>query len=131
MEWELSRKDRSFQFGRLLAVMDRAELDYYRNSNEDRQTNAIKSLANFKQTPLDVFERINEQLERAYLRRLLPWQRSRYDRLKGEIVGILDNFTKEELNKPLDAFYLIGYELQRNEFFKSSKNDDTDNMEEE
>lgn len=29
MEWKLDRKDRSFQFGRLLAVMERAEDDYY------------------------------------------------------------------------------------------------------
>lgn len=128
MEWELDRPDRSFQFGRLLAAMDRAEADYYYKTGEDRQTNAIKSLAAFKKTPLDVFERVNCQLENAYLDRIKPWQRNRYRRLKGEIVAILSEFSREELNKPLDPFYLIGYELQRNAFF--NQNDMTENEEE-
>ncbi|MGN1027745.1 MAG: type I-C CRISPR-associated protein Cas8c/Csd1 [Faecousia sp.] len=128
MEWELDRPDRSFQFGRLLAVMDRAEADYYYKADEDRQTNAIKSLAAFKKTPLDVFERVNCQLENAYLYRIKPWQRNRYRRLRGEIVAILSTFSREELNKPLDSFYLIGYELQRNAFF--NQNDTTENEEE-
>ncbi len=128
MEWELDRPDRSFQFGRLLAVMDRAEADYYYKADEDRQTNAIKSLAAFKKMPLDVFERVNCQLENAYLYRIKPWQRNRYRRLRGEIVAILSEFSREELNKPLDPFYLIGYELQRNAFF--NQNDMTENEEE-
>ena len=128
MEWELDRPDRSFQFGRLLAVMDRAEADYYYKTGEDRQTNAIKSLAAFKKMPWNVFERVNSQLENAYLDRIKPWQRNRYRRLKGEIVAILSEFSREELNKPLDPFYLIGYELQRNAFF--NQNDMTENEEE-
>ena len=41
MEWKLDRKDRSFQFGRLLAVMERAEDDYYNNIGDSRQSNGI------------------------------------------------------------------------------------------
>ena len=129
MEWELDRKDRSFQFGRLLAVMERVEEDYYRSINEDRQTSAIKSLSSFKQTPWSVFERVNEHLSQAYLPRVKPWQRDRYKRLTGEITAMLSSCSKKDLNAPLDPFYLIGYELQRNEFF-NHKPETTENEEE-
>lgn len=36
---------------------------------------------------------------------------------------------EEELNRPLEDIYLMGYELQRNAFF--TKNQTDDNMEEE
>lgn len=130
MEWKLDRKDRSFQFGRLLAVMERAEDDYYNsddyhnNIGDSRQTNAIKSIAAFRQTPWTVFARINEMLEGAYLPRIKQWQRDRYHRLRDEISVNLSEYG-DALNKPLNEFYLMGYELQRNEFFK--KKEATDN----
>ena len=124
MEWKLDRKDRSFQFGRLLAVMERAEDDYYNNIGESRQTNAIKSIAAFRQTPWTVFARINEMLEGAYLPRIKQWQRDRYHRLRDEISVNLSEYG-DALNKPLNEFYLMGYELQRNEFFR--KKEATDN----
>lgn len=116
MSWELDRKDRSFQLGRLLAVMERAEEDYYEWTQERRQTNAIKYMAEFRRRPWTTFERINFQLN-AYLKRIKPWQVDRYRRLKGEIVAILAEFPELELNQPLKDSYLMGYELQRNAFF--------------
>lgn len=129
MAWELDKKDRSFQYGRLLAVMERAEEDYYTRTQEDRQTNAIKSMSEFRRRPFSVFERCNRHLERAYLNRIEPWQAHRYKRLCGEILGILSEFPEEELNRPLDDIYLMGYELQRKAFF--TKNETNDNNEEE
>ena len=133
MEWTLDRQDRSFQFGRLLAVMEKVEADYYYKTSKDakdtRQTNAIKSLNAFKQTPWNVFERINVHLENAYFPRLTPSQRNYYRKVMNEIVILLSVYSKEELNKPLDPFYLIGYELQRNDFFKHIES--TNNNEEE
>ena len=67
MAWELDTNNRSFQYGRLLAVMERAEMDYYTKTNENRQTNAIKFMSEFRRRPFTVFERVNRQLERAYL----------------------------------------------------------------
>ena len=58
-----------------------------------------------------------------------PRQAVRYKRLVGEIIGILREFPEEELNRPLEDIYLMGYELQRNAFF--TKNQTDDNMEEE
>lgn len=129
MAWELSRKDRSFQYGRLLAVMERAELDYYRKTNESRQTNAIKFMAEYRRRPFSVFERINRHLHQAYLNRIDKWSADRYEKLVGEISAILSDFPEEELNKPLYDTYLMGYELQRNAFYV--KNNSEENTEEE
>ncbi len=132
MEWKLDRKDPSFQYGRLLAVMERAEADYYGKTNESRQTNALKSLTAFKKTPWKVFERVNEKLESAYLNRLDKRSRNRYYRLRDEIVAILCQCC-EDLNAPLNEFYLVGYSLQRNAFFESkdSNNQETTENKEE
>lgn len=125
MSWELDKPERSFQFGRLLAVMERAEDDYYILTGETgRQTNAMKRMSVFRQRPWTVFEQINTQLNTAYLPRIKPWQRKRYQRLTGEIVTILSSFLESELRKPLGDLYLMGYELQRNTFFTNNKNHD-------
>lgn len=129
MAWALDKKNRSFQYGRLLAAMERLEEDYYSKTQEGRQTNAIKYMSEFKRRPFAVFERVNQHLQLAYLSRVEPWQAARYKRLVGEIVGILREFPEEELNRPLEDIYLMGYELQRNAFF--TKNQTDDNTEEE
>lgn len=121
MAWELDKKDRSFQYGRLLAAMERAEEDYYYRTQESRQTNAIKFMSEFRQRPFYVFERINRSLNQAYLNRIEGWQAKRYERIVGEIFAILKEFPENELNKPLDNNYLMGYELQRNAFFNKSE----------
>ena len=132
MEWELNKKDRSFQYGRLLAAMERAEDDYYYKTKEDRQTSAIKAMSEFRQRPLSVFERINRHLHQAYLNRIDAWQSNRYERLVGEIFELLKEFPESEINKPLDDLYLMGYELQRNAFFtKNENNESNENIEEE
>lgn len=129
MAWELDTNNRSFQYGRLLAVMERAEMDYYTKTNENRQTNAIKFMSEFRRRPFTVFERVNRQLERAYLDRIDAWQVRRYKQLVGEIINILRGFPENELNRPLEDLYLMGYELQRNAFF--TKNDTKNHTEEE
>ena len=129
MAWALDKKNRSFQYGRLLAAMERLEEDYYSKTQEGRQTNAIKYMSEFRRRPFSVYERVNRHLQLAYLGRVEPWQAVRYKRLVGEIIGILREFPEEELNRPLEDIYLMGYELQRNAFF--TKNDTDDNTEEE
>lgn len=124
MAWELDKRDRSFQYGRLLAVMERGEMDYYSKTEETRQTNAIKFMSEYRQRPWFVFERVNRQLHQAYLNRIDPWQAARYERLVGEIVAILGEYPEGELNKPLEDTYLMGYELQRNAFFAKKETDE-------
>ena len=129
MAWELDKRDRSFQYGRLLAVMERAEQDYYYKTQESRQTNAIKFMSEFRQRPFFVFERIDRHLNQAYLNRIEPWQANRYKRLTGEIIGIIQQFPEEELNRPLSYLYLMGYELQRNAFFTKNETNEADEVE--
>ena len=129
MAWELDKRDRSFQYGRLLAVMDRAEQDYYYKTQESRQTNAIKFMSEFRQRPFYVYERVNRHLHQAYLNRIEPWQANRYERLTREIIGIIREFPEEELNKPLPDLYLMGYDLQRNAFFARKETSNTDEEE--
>ena len=119
MSWELDKKDRSFQFGRLLAAMERVELDYYNKTQEDRQTTAIKSMSEFRQRPWSTYERVNRHLNQAYIPRIDGWQKSRYSKLKDEVVKILSTFPEKELNMPLDDVYLMGYDLQHSEYYKS------------
>lgn len=125
MSWELDKPDRSFQFGRLLATMERAEADFYRKTENDknkyRQTNAMKYMSVFRQRPWHIYEQVNRQLNLAYLNRIESWQKRRYEKTKGEIVEILRSFPEEELNQPLEDIYLMGYDCQRNEFFKSKE----------
>ena len=133
MAWELDKQDRSFQFGRLLAVMECAEADFLQSAHEERQTNAIKFMSEFRQRPWHVFERINLQLHKAYLPRIALWQKNRYERLVGEITSILKDIpevqTEADLNTPLKDIYLMGYELQRNDFF--TKKEKTESEEHE
>lgn len=121
MSWELDKKDRSFQFGRLLAVAERVEEDFYIKAGKSRQTNAIKNMFRYRRTPWTVFEWLNRWLSKAYLERVEPWSKKRYEKLRDEICEIIREFPDAELNDPLDDTYLIGYEIQRNDFFKKNK----------
>mgnify|MGYP001211868421 CR=1 FL=1 len=81
MAWALDKKNRSFQYGRLLAAMERLEEDYYSKTQEGRQTNAIKYMSEFKRRPFAVFERVNQHLQAVWSRGRPPaisglWVRS-------------------------------------------------------
>lgn len=119
MSLEKDKQDRSYQFGRLLAVLDQVERDYYQRTGEDRLTNAMKSLPAFRQHPWCIFERLNRHLQQAYLPRVQSWQRKRYEILCSEIIEKLNTLCVNNLDNKLDDTYLLGYYLQRNDFFKS------------
>ena len=122
-DWEMSlekdREDCSYQFGRLLAVMEKAERDTY-SSDESREPNAVKLQSVFRRNPLHTANIIEEQLKRAYFPRLPVKSRIFYNGLIGEILEKISNFP-DELNKPLKDSYLMGYYLQRNELYKKNK----------
>jgi CRISPR-associated protein Csd1 len=123
MGWTLDENNRSFQFGRLIAAMEKAEQDYYYQSGDSggdkktRMTTAIKALNSFRQKPFSTYARVQEHLTQAYIPRLNQPARIRYEKLKGEIMGRIADYPKEDLNKPLEDIYLLGYDLQRNAFF--------------
>lgn len=128
-EWKMTlepeKKDRSYQFGRLLAVLEKAERDTY-NSDEKREPNAIRQQSVFYQRPLYAANTIESQLERAYFPRLAPGSRMFYKKLIGEIMENIGQFPEEQWNQPLRETYLLGYYLQRNALYTTKDHKDTE-----
>lgn len=120
MELKPEKTDRSYQFGRLIAVFEKVEKDTY-NNGEDRDTYAIRMMNVFHRRPLFIANDIEKHLERAYFGRLKPQSRIYYKKLIGEILEEIYKFPQEEWNNPLSETYLMGYYLQRNDLYKSKK----------
>lgn len=125
MALEPEKKDRSYQYGRLLAVLEKAERDTYDN-NEGREPNAMRMQAVFSQRPQYAGRILWEQVKKAYYPRLKPWQRAYYERLIGEIMEQLSQFPEQEMNQALGDTYLLGYYLQRNDLYTSKKKQETE-----
>jgi CRISPR-associated protein Csd1 len=128
-EWDMSlepsKNDRSYQYGRLLAVLEKAERDTYQ-ADEGREPNAMRMQPVFCQRPQYASRILWEQVKKAYFPRLTPASRTYYDRLIGEIMESLGSFPEYEQNKPLDDTYMLGYYLQRNALYTSKKEQKTE-----
>lgn len=124
-EWEMSlerdKKDRSYQFGRLLAVLEKIETDVLKDRGEDRETSAIRLQPAFVQRPAQTEKIIIEGLKKAYYPRLSAGRKAYYESLIGEIQENLSQFPDESFNKPLTETYLLGYYLQKNDFYKKNE----------
>ena len=125
MALEPEKKDRSYQFGRLLAVMEKVERDTY-DTNESREPNAIRMQSVFCQRPMYAANSIEKQLEKAYYPRLKPGSRIWYKNLIGQIMEIISQFPGEE-NTPLGDSYLMGYYLQRSALYTKKANNEEEN----
>ena len=119
-EWDMAlepeKKDRSYQYGRLLAVLEKAERDTYDN-DEKREPNAIRMQSVFVQRPGYAAKIIIDQVKTAYYPRLKPGQRVYYEKLIGEIMQVISETGDESYNKPLEETYILGYYLQKNSFY--------------
>ncbi len=120
MELNPGMHDRSYQFGRLLAVMEKAERDTY-GQDEAREPNAIRYQSVFCQRPLHVAAEIEKQLERAYFPRLRPGARAFYKGLMSQIIEEIYRFLQNQWNKPLSDSYLMGYYLQRGALYTAKE----------
>ena len=117
-------KDRSYLFGRLLAIADKLEsharyLQTGKSDTDKRPTNAVRYMSAFASKPMRTWKLIFSQLN-PYIQRLngANW----YQRQIDEIISL---FVPEEFNdKPLDGKYLLGYSLQRRMFDKSNIDQD-------
>jgi CRISPR-associated protein Csd1 len=123
-EWDMSlepsKQDRSYQYGRLLAVLEKAERDTY-PPEEGREPNAMRMQPVFCQRPQYASRILWEQVKKAYFPRLTPASRTYYDRLIGQIMEALSSFPEHEQNKSLDDTYMLGYYLQRNDLYTPRK----------
>lgn len=127
MALESEKKDRSYQYGRLLAVLDKMERDTY-DKDEKRDSNAMRMMSVFAQRPQYAARIIWERVRTAYYPRLTLANRVRYDKVLEEIYAMLSQCDEAELDRPLGDTYPLGYYLQRKALFpdNSDNNDELD-----
>lgn len=137
MSLDKDKMDRSYQFGRLLAVMEKVERDTYDN-NEKRETNAERYRGEYRRRPLYTVGILDEKIQ-PYFRGISNGLKDYYKSLMGEIWGKIDDTYKDEntsapykkwLDRPLDDTYIIGYYLQRKAFFRNKNKENTEDQEE-
>ena len=109
------KDDRSYQFGRLLAVMEHVERTTY-GPEEDREPNAIRLQSVFNERPLHAAKLIEGQLN-PYFARLKPGLRKDYKDLIGQILAMIYATPDSEWNRALKDTYLLGYYLQRSALY--------------
>jgi len=128
MQLDISNTNRSYLFGRLLAVTEKIERSTYSRDESGREPNAIRLQSVFVQRPLNTWGTLEKALI-PYYAKLNPGSRKFYKDIIGDIVGTLQADDISQLNKSLDDVYLLGYYLQRKELYQYKKTDE--NKEEE
>lgn len=119
MKLNPENKDRSYLYGRLLAVYEQIERRTY-EKGEGREPNAIRLQSAFVNHPMQT-RMILEDAVRPYFSKLSPGEREKYRRLISEITA---RFLEEDitrLNQRLRETYLLGYYLQRAELNKKKE----------
>lgn len=119
MKLDVKNSDRSYLFGRLLAVFEKAERSTYER-DEKREPNAIRLQSAYVNHPMQTWK-ILEDLLKPYFQKLNPGSREFYKNLIGEILGMLQPEDEKILNQELKETYLLGYYLQRAELNKGKK----------
>lgn len=119
MSLDKENTDRSYLFGRLLAIADTVEHSAYSSrGEEDRETNAMRMQKAFALRPFSTWRTLDEKME-PYYKQLPVGLRQYYRNLVKEIMDKLA--PAENLNQRLDDIYLLGYYHQK--AYRSDKND--------
>lgn len=126
MKLDLNNPDRSYLFGRLLAIYDYAERCTYESSNE-RDTNAIRLQSAFVNHPMQTWMVLREVII-PYYKKLGSKRSGYFETMISQIVEMIQSGDGAELNKRLKETYLLGYYLQRAELYK--KKDEKQEVEE-
>ncbi len=138
MTLDTENNDRSYLFGRLLAVADKVEqYAMYKsrdsretNESEDsRETNAIRLRSAFANHPMRTWRTIEESLT-PYYAKLKPQTREFYRQISRELLCKIETECTTDkgldvglLNKRLEDVYLIGYSHQFRELSNKSNTD--------
>ncbi|ERL66330.1 type I-C CRISPR-associated protein Cas8c/Csd1 [Schleiferilactobacillus shenzhenensis] len=117
MSLEKENTDRSYLYGRLLAVADTVERSAIRQqqarggSQTDRLTTAVRFFTNFSERPASTWKRIWLAVVRSYLGRLSAGSQAYYAELVKEITNMMPS---EEFadDSPLSPVFLSGYAAQ-------------------
>ena len=119
--------DRSYLFGRLLAIAEAVENSTYTDDNR-RETNAMRMQKSFALRPLSTWKFLEEKLE-SYYKQLKPGLRQYYRNMTQDVVNKL-SVSDSKLNQKLDDIYLLGYYHQRAYRNEKSNNQKTEESEE-
>lgn len=104
-----SSKNRSYLYGRLLAVADRVEYLTY-SSEENRQTNARRYMSAFSQKPYKTWQIIYKNLD-PYFNKLSKGSKIFYQNLLQDIHNLFEE--KDFIdNSKLEVEYILGFECQ-------------------
>ena len=129
-DWKVTldteNRDRSYLFGRLLAVLEQAEAATY-GKEDRRETNALRRLTRYTQQPMHTARALYEKLN-PYLNRLMrnkPGLYRQYRALFDQLFGLLDELEHTSLNEPLEDVYLLGYSSQRSALFTKQEQNET------
>lgn len=127
MELDYDCNDRSYLFGRLLAIADKAEFSTY-EINEKRTTNAKRYWDRFSRKPASTWGMIYDKLI-PYLEKMSPGSKIWYSNM---IANVQSGIPCEEYNNnALSELYLHGYQCQLHELNKKKeKNEDAKESEE-
>ena len=119
--------NRSYLFGRLLAIYEMIESATYNSGEQDRVTNAEKYWTAYIQNPKTTML-VLERNTNSYKNKLQsnPTKRGlaiKYDREKNIICSLLDQhyFGTVEENKALSADFLYGYYAEKNYLFSRNE----------
>ncbi|MNC52711.1 CRISPR-associated protein [compost metagenome] len=115
----LEATDRSYLFGRMLAIADVLERSAL-GKEEKRATNAIRYMNAFAQRPGRTWGIIQSNLQ-PYQARMGTGARY-YNSLLDEVGAKLQ--IEDYTDKPLTGLYLLGFYSQRNELYTSKKEKD-------
>lgn len=129
MTLDYKNENRSYLFGRLLAVLEKAERSTF-SRDETRETNAIRLQSAYINHPMSTWKTLETALN-PYFQRMMPGSRKYYKDLISEIIEKVAVCQQEYLNRPLEDIYLIGYYLQRaelNKYYKKSENNKEDSQ---
>lgn len=112
MALDLSCTDRSYLFGRLLAIADKVEGRILYRRKSERETAAMRYQKAFSQRPMQTWKMIHEGLE-IYFAQLPAGARTYY---RGLIESIMTAMPHDKtMNRPLEDVYLLGFYEQRAE----------------
>ena len=113
MKLDKSNNDRSYLFGRLLAVYEKIERNTFAK-DEKREPNAIRMQSAYVQHPMYV-RKILENAIIPYMSHLGPGSRTFFKDIIEEITLQFKDEDINNMNKNLEDTYLLGYYLQRAE----------------
>lgn len=119
MKLDVNNHDRSYLFGRLLAVCEKVERSTYERG-ESREPNAIRLQSAYMNHPLQTWK-ILDGLLNPYFQKLRPGSREYYRQLISEIIIALQDSDQNILNQGLKETYLLGYYLQRDALNKKKE----------